>query len=449
MVGGAGNDMFRDTAGLNGDTITDFAAGDRIVITDANLAGFTFNLTGNTLTYTGGSLTLQGRHRPAVGLGGGRRRRPADAPGVAAINDVRNDFNGDGRSDILWRNDNGTLTDWLGQANGGFADNDANAFAACARPAGTIAGTGDFNGDGRDDILWRNDNGQLTNWLGQANGGFVGNDAQCLHQRPDQTGTSPAPATSTATAATTSCGATTAARSPTGSARPMAGSPTTTPMPSPASRPTGTSPAPATSTATAATTSCGATTPAQLTNWLGTANGGFADNDANALHAAVPTNWHIAGTGDFNGDGRDDILWRNDAGQLTNWLGTGQWRVRRQRRQCLHQRADQLAGRRHRRLQRRRPRRHPVAQRQRPAHQLARHADGGFADNWNARPQLSNQLAGAAGGSVDLGGRNVRFPPKADVRARAYLYIPARKLMPCSSHALSAHSIWLQPWQLP
>jgi FG-GAP repeat len=35
----------------------------------------------------------------------------------------------------------------------------------------------------------------------------------------------------------------------------------------------------------------------------------------------VPTSWHIAATGDFNGDGRDDILWRNDSGDLTNWLG--------------------------------------------------------------------------------------------------------------------------------
>ena len=35
----------------------------------------------------------------------------------------------------------------------------------------------------------------------------------------------------------------------------------------------------------------------------------------------MPTSWHIAGTGDFNGDGRDDILWRNDTGAVTNWLG--------------------------------------------------------------------------------------------------------------------------------
>ena len=31
----------------------------------------------------------------------------------------------------------------------------------------------------------------------------------------------------------------------------------------------------------------------------------------------------------------------------------------------------------------------------------------------------------------------------------AHVYIPSRKLMPCSSQTLSAASIWLQPWQLP
>ena len=61
LTGGSGDDAFQDTgAGLSGDTIADFAAGDRIVISDASLAGFTFSLAGNTLTFTGGSLTLTG-----------------------------------------------------------------------------------------------------------------------------------------------------------------------------------------------------------------------------------------------------------------------------------------------------------------------------------------------------------------------------------------------------
>ena len=39
---------------------------------------------------------------------------------------------------------------------------------------------------------------------------------------------------------------------------------------------------------------------------------------ANSL-GAVPANWHIADTGDYNGDGMSDILWRNDAGVAAIW----------------------------------------------------------------------------------------------------------------------------------
>jgi hypothetical protein len=34
---------------------------------------------------------------------------------------------------------------------------------------------------------------------------------------------------------------------------------------------------------------------------------------------SAPSDWHIAGTGDFNGDGKTDILWRNDNGNVGTW----------------------------------------------------------------------------------------------------------------------------------
>jgi probable HAF family extracellular repeat protein len=37
----------------------------------------------------------------------------------------------------------------------------------------------------------------------------------------------------------------------------------------------------------------------------------------------VPTNWWIAGVGDFNGDGYSDILWRDTAGDVAIWLMNG------------------------------------------------------------------------------------------------------------------------------
>ncbi len=85
------------------------------------------------------------------------------------------DFNGDGRDDILWRNDNGQISNWLGQANGGFVINDAVALHKVST-SWHVVGTGDYNGDGLDDILWRHADGTLSNWLGTANGDFVPND---------------------------------------------------------------------------------------------------------------------------------------------------------------------------------------------------------------------------------------------------------------------------------
>jgi hypothetical protein len=90
------------------------------------------------------------------------------------------DFNGDGKDDILWRNDSGVISDWLGQAEGTFIDNFANAANGAAGTSWQVAGTGDFNGDGRTDILWRNSDGTIDDFLGQANGGFIDNYAVAM-----------------------------------------------------------------------------------------------------------------------------------------------------------------------------------------------------------------------------------------------------------------------------
>ena len=171
LTGGADNDTFRGSAaGLDGDTITDFAAGDGIVISDASLDGFSFSLSGNTLTYSGGSLTLTGFSGQLVAsaaAGGGVQLT------VVNVNDARHDFNGDARSDILWRNDDGRVISWLGRADGSFGSNPNGNFNVSA--SWSVAGIGDFNGDGRDDVLWRNVDGRVIDWLGKADGGFGSN----------------------------------------------------------------------------------------------------------------------------------------------------------------------------------------------------------------------------------------------------------------------------------
>jgi hypothetical protein len=86
------------------------------------------------------------------------------------------DFNGDNRDDILLRNDNGAIFDFLGQTNGGFSNNGNNSFINVSN-SWHVEAVGDFNADGRDDILWRNGDGTIMNWLGTANGGFTDNTA--------------------------------------------------------------------------------------------------------------------------------------------------------------------------------------------------------------------------------------------------------------------------------
>lgn len=63
------------------------------------------------------------------------------------------DFNGDGKADILWQNS--TTGDVVTSLMNGTSITGNNYLVTLGSPW-AIAGTGDFNGDGRADILWRN-----------------------------------------------------------------------------------------------------------------------------------------------------------------------------------------------------------------------------------------------------------------------------------------------------
>ena len=205
-------------------------------------------------------------NRTRVAITGAESQQPSNRPCSNAPDGT--DFNGDGIDDVLWRSAAGELSNWLGTASGGFTNNDANAFNVVSTDW-KIVGTGDFNGDGRDDILWRNINsGDLSNWLGQASGGYVGNDAAAY---------TPVPTTYRVVGVGDFNGdgmSDILWRGPSGT----------------------------------------------ITNWLGLPTGGFQVNDANSANPA-PSDWNVAGTGDFNGDGRSDIVWRRTNGEMSNWLG--------------------------------------------------------------------------------------------------------------------------------
>jgi hypothetical protein len=78
------------------------------------------------------------------------------------------DFNGDAKTDILWRDQAGT-----GKVAIWYMDGTTKTSAVLTDPPSAppldwrIVGTGDFNGDGRPDILWRDQakTGQIAVWL--------------------------------------------------------------------------------------------------------------------------------------------------------------------------------------------------------------------------------------------------------------------------------------------
>ncbi|MDD2943142.1 MAG: VCBS repeat-containing protein [bacterium] len=172
---------------------------------------------------------------------------------------VASDFNGDGESDILWRNSStGVNTIWL--------SGDTTTKQAVAKISDlnwSAAGVGDFNGDGDADILWRNSStgantiwlsGDTTtkqavakisdlNWSAAGVGDFNGDGDADILWRNSSTGVN--------------------------------------------------------------------------TIWL---SGDTTTKQAVAKISNL--DWQVAGTGDYNGDGKDDILWRNaSSGADVIWNG--------------------------------------------------------------------------------------------------------------------------------
>ena len=71
------------------------------------------------------------------------------------------DFNGDGKTDILWRSSTGDVSIWLMNGTQILSGPDLGNVPT----TWTIAETGDFNGDGKSDILWRGPNGDVAIWF--------------------------------------------------------------------------------------------------------------------------------------------------------------------------------------------------------------------------------------------------------------------------------------------
>ena len=188
------------------------------------------------------------------------------------------DFGGDGKADILWRQSSGALTLW--QMNGASISSSnavtyqGNAVAPDA--SWSVAGVADFSGDAKADLLWRNANGALALW--QMNGATVTSSSTVTYQ-----GNAIAPDASWSVAGVGDFNSD-------GSAdilwRQSGGS---------------------------------------LAIWL--MNGSLVQSSGaikcQGNPVAPDASWKVVEIGDFNGDGNSDILWRNDNGTMAEWLMNG------------------------------------------------------------------------------------------------------------------------------
>jgi FG-GAP-like repeat/Cysteine-rich secretory protein family len=229
---------------------------------------------------------------------------------IVPLTPTRNDFGGDAKSDILWRNADGSVALW--QMNG--SDLTTGSVFANVATTWQISGTGDFNGDRKADILWRNTtdgsvalwqmNGATpttqsvissapTNWQISGTGDFNRDGKADILWRNTTDGS---------VAIWQMNGNTPTAQTVVGAA--------------------------STDWKIVGTDDFNGDNKADIL-WR-KADGSVAMWQMNGtstisktVFANVSNDWQIAGTGDFNGDGKADILWRNDNGSVAIWTMNG------------------------------------------------------------------------------------------------------------------------------
>ena len=81
------------------------------------------------------------------------------------------DFNGDGKSDVIARTSTGLLYLYPGNGSGGWLQ--PRLIARGWNVFSTLMSSGDFNGDGKSDLLARGWTGTVWLYPGNGKGGFL------------------------------------------------------------------------------------------------------------------------------------------------------------------------------------------------------------------------------------------------------------------------------------
>jgi RTX calcium-binding nonapeptide repeat (4 copies)/FG-GAP-like repeat len=177
------------------------------------------------------------------------------------------DINGDGTDDIMWRDTStGEVLSWI-MANGNWVSRPSYGVYSMNWQ---IQAMGDINGDGTDDIMWRDTStGQVLSWI-MANGNWVSRPSYGVYSMNWQIqamGDLNGDGIDDILWRDTSTG--------------------------------------------------------EVLSWI-MANGNWVSRPSYGVYSM---NWQIQGTGDINGDGTDDIMWRdNSTGEVLSWImANGNW----------------------------------------------------------------------------------------------------------------------------
>ena len=348
LTGGGGDDRYVYAPGDGADTVAGFLAGfsdDRIDLTAFDNLGTFTNLLER--------ITQNGAHA-VIDFGGGDtitlqnvQKANLTRDDFIGLRAVRQDLDGQGTSDILWRHDSGGLLIW--ELNDSQIE---NAHELGGRGLDWhFAGDGDFNGDTTADLLWRNDNGAVE--ISEMGGGqivatrslgVVTNDwhiADTAYFNNDETSDILWRHDSGQLAIWDMSGGAQSGYHFLGFVD-----------------------------SDWVLTDTGDFNGDGQTDilWRHTTGAAAAWDIHNGAQVGyhflgpVGNDWHVADTGDFNGDRTADILWQHDFGPARD---LGHERRSAVRLPLPRLRRQRLGVGRHRRLQRRRPRRHRVAPRHR------------------------------------------------------------------------------------
>ena len=169
------------------------------------------------------------------------------------------DFDGNGEGDILWRDDNGAVFVWN---NGNPASAQTLSAAGAVPSSWHIVATGDFDGNHHDDILWQNYNGAVSIWdNGQVAGAHIISDAGVVAPSWHIAGTGDFDGNGHADILWQNTNGT-------------------------------------------------------VSIWD---NGNINNAHIIAGSTGLSSSWHLVGVGDFDGNGHDDILWQNSNGTVSIW----------------------------------------------------------------------------------------------------------------------------------